>query len=141
MSQDKVGRALDEQPDLVVRRRRKGQQRRRAQLLEMYLAVHMRKEVDRYPCAYTLFIAEQEDLLELGQPVAAHGENDLVDDLAAQQLPEIRNRQDVIFRAQPDLLFGLVCLGQKSQQPDSILRRALQFLSKSPRAFADSDYH
>src|SRR5207249_6834613 len=87
------------------------------------------------------FVAEQKNFLELGQPFAADGENDLVDHLLAQHLPQARDRKYTVLRAQPDGLDLGRSLRQKSKQPDSVLRRAFQFGPQLASPFAQPHHH
>ena len=81
---------LSKQPDLIVRRGGKSEQRRGAQAIQINLAVHMRKEIDDHARAHAFFVAEQENLLHFGQLAAVHGEDDLIDDVPPQQFRQVR---------------------------------------------------
>ena len=65
----------------IVRRGGKGEKRGRPKAFQLNAAVHVREEVDSDMSSNALFVAEQEDVFEFGQPAAIDGENDFIDDL------------------------------------------------------------
>ena len=94
--------ALYEKADLVVRRGGEGQQRRRSQLVQVDLAVDVGEEVHGDARADSFFVAEQENVLELGEPGAVDGEDDFVDHLLAQDFPQGGDGEDRVFGFEAD---------------------------------------
>ena len=137
---DHVDGPLQHQADLVVRRGREGQQRHRSQALEIRGAVDVREEVHGDARADAFLVAQQEDVLEFRQPLALHGEENLVDHLPAEQFGQFGQRIHLVGPAQAD--FAGVRLGRLRQEPnqlDSVPGRFLQFLAQSPGSFTRSD--
>ena len=62
----------------------------------------MREEIHGDAGTHALLVAQQENLFELGQPLATHREKNLVDHAPAKQLGEVRQRMDPVNRLQAD---------------------------------------
>src|SRR5262249_5873067 len=87
--QHEIESPLEEQPELVVRRSGKCQQRNVTKLVEKDLAVDMGKEIHYDARTHALFVAPEKNVFQIAQLLLIGGEDDFVHDLAAQYVSQL----------------------------------------------------
>ena len=136
-----IGKPLHQQTDLVVRGGREREQRRGAEAIERNRAVDVRKEIDRHARAQAFLVAEQKDLFQLRQALAAHREDDLVHYVLAQNGLQLADWTDLVSGSQGNLAGRAGPFGKETAQPHAVFGGAFERRRHLQRAVAGPHDH
>ncbi len=129
------------QSDFVVGRGGEREERGIAEAVEGDGAVDVREKIHRDAGADAFFVAHEEDLFELGEALAADGEDDFVDHVLRAGWRQVVDGEHLIGDAQMDLGGSVGGLAEEAAQADAVLGGLLQAAGHADGALAGAHHH